>query len=72
MDEKKGWSRECPMPGCSTNLGGGRHRERHIALEHRSCSCGWVGVYWNKHMSMMRRVEDTREHTDLGPLEVEG
>jgi hypothetical protein len=66
--EKLHWSRECPVTGCMTRLGGERHRKQHVALPHFRCSCDWVGTYINKHKSMMRRKEDTREHELLGPV----
>jgi hypothetical protein len=66
--EKIGWSPNCPVPGCSVASSSGRYMDKHAEQPHVKCSCGWVGVYWNKHMAMMRRKEDTREHMLEGPI----
>lgn len=68
--EPKGWTPNCPVPGCRVRSSSKRYMDKHAAQVHVGCACGWVGVYWAKHNAMMRRQEDTREHTDLGPVEV--
>lgn len=58
--------RSCEFKGCGTKLAAIRYMQHHLSLPHVRCSCSWVGTYWGKHMAMMRRVGDEREHVQLG------